>query len=158
MEQVRPPVAFLVLAVGGLGAPKRSLQVLPWYVPRLAGAHHAGSPGCYLLDQPRVAIGVGEVEERSVAGAFGVRARLACLDGERRPVQDVAHLDPAAGELVMGGLMSETISPPSADPGAAVVSPRPNVTEVPEPGGVNWTMRRPSIGASSASSLKPSRS
>ena len=54
--------------------------------------------------------------------------------------------------------MSETISPLSAEPGAAVVSPRPNVTEVPEPGGVNWTMRRPSIGASSASSLQPKRS
>jgi len=31
--------------------------------------------------------------------------------------------------------MSETISPPSAAPGAAVVSPRPNVTEAAEPGG-----------------------
>ena len=43
--------------------------------------------------------------------------------------------------------MSETTSSPSAEPGAAVVSPWPNVTEVPEPGGVNWTMRRPSSGA-----------
>src|SRR6516225_352052 len=42
--------------------------------------------------------------------------------------------------------MSETTSSPSAEPGAAVVSPWPNVTEVPEPGGVNWTMRRPSMG------------
>ncbi len=33
--------------------------------------------------------------------------------------------------------MSETVSPPSAEPGAAVVRPRPNVTEAPEPGGVN---------------------
>jgi hypothetical protein len=47
--------------------------------------------------------------------------------------------------------MSETTSSPSAEPGAAVVSPWPNVTEVPEPGGVNWTMRRPSIGATSRS-------
>ena len=31
--------------------------------------------------------------------------------------------------------MSETISPPSAAPGAAVVSPVPKVTEAPEPGG-----------------------
>src|SRR6516165_2882062 len=30
--------------------------------------------------------------------------------------------------------MSETTSSPSAEPGAAVVSPWPNVTEVPEPG------------------------
>jgi hypothetical protein len=33
--------------------------------------------------------------------------------------------------------MSETISAASAEPGTAVVSPRPNVTEVAEPGGVN---------------------
>ena len=39
--------------------------------------------------------------------------------------------------------MSETVSPPSAEPGAAAVSPWPNVTEAAEPGGVNWTMRRP---------------
>jgi hypothetical protein len=31
--------------------------------------------------------------------------------------------------------MPETISPPSAEPGAAVVSPWPNVTEAPDPGG-----------------------
>ena len=30
--------------------------------------------------------------------------------------------------------MSETVSPASAEPGAAVVSPLPNVIEVPEPG------------------------
>src|SRR4051812_11502883 len=39
--------------------------------------------------------------------------------------------------------MSETISAPTAEPGAAAVSPLPNVTEHLEPGGVNWTMRMP---------------
>ena len=42
--------------------------------------------------------------------------------------------------------MSETTSAPAADPGAAAVTPLPNVTEHPEPGGVNWTMRTPSAG------------
>ena len=45
-----------------------------------------------------------------------------------------------------------------SEPGGAVVSPWPNVTEVPEPGGVSWTMRRPSSGAASSSSLQPKRS
>ena len=53
--------------------------------------------------------------------------------------------------------MSETVSPPSAEPGKAVVSPWPNVTEAPEPGGVNWTIRRPGSGAASSSSRQPSR-
>ena len=52
--------------------------------------------------------------------------------------------------------MSETVRLASAEPGAAVVSPVPNVIEVAEPGGVNWTMRSPSSGAASSSSLQPS--
>src|SRR5258708_33994179 len=37
--------------------------------------------------------------------------------------------------------MSETISAAALEPGVAAVSPLPKVTEHPEPGGVNWTMR-----------------
>jgi hypothetical protein len=51
--------------------------------------------------------------------------------------------------------MSETVRVASAEPGAASVSPLPNVTEHPEPGGVNWTMRMASSGATSSSSLHP---
>src|SRR6516165_9370722 len=57
-----------------------------------------------LLDQPRVAIGIGEGRERPVAGALGVGARLPRLDRERRAVPDVTHLDATADELVIGGL------------------------------------------------------
>src|SRR6516162_2667583 len=57
-----------------------------------------------LLDQPRVAIRIGEARERPVAGALGVRARLPCFDRERRAVPDVTHLDATADELVIGGL------------------------------------------------------
>ena len=45
--------------------------------------------------------------------------------------------------------MSETISAAAAEPGAAAVIPLPKVTEHPEPGGVNWTMRTFFAGASS---------
>src|SRR6516225_10308595 len=61
-------------------------------------------PGRDLLDQPRVAIRIGEARERPVAGALGVRARLPCFDRERRAVPDVTHLDATADELVIGGL------------------------------------------------------
>ena len=40
--------------------------------------------------------------------------------------------------------------------GEPVGSPRPNVIEAGEPGGVNWTKRSPSIGATSSSSRQPS--
>ena len=56
----------------------------------------------------------------------------------------------------MGRLDVGDDEPALAEPGAAVVSPRPNVIEVAEPGGVNWTMRSPSIGATSSSSRQPS--
>jgi hypothetical protein len=40
--------------------------------------------------------------------------------------------------------MSETISPPRNEPGAAAVTQWPNEIELPEPGGVNWTTRKSS--------------
>ena len=85
-------------------------------------------------------------------------ARLPCLDRERQAVPDVTHLDATADELVIGSLDVGDNQLPSAEPGAAVVSPWPNVTEVADPGGVNWTMRRPSIGATSRSRFQPKRS
>jgi hypothetical protein len=54
--------------------------------------------------------------------------------------------------------MSEVVNVDAAEPGAAVVTPIPNVIEHPEPGGVNWTIRSPSIGATSSSSRQPKRS
>ena len=74
------------------------------HVARLEVVHPAGEPGRDLLDQPRVAVGIAEVEERSVAGALGIGARLACLDRERRAMPDVADLDAAADEFVTGRL------------------------------------------------------
>jgi len=73
-------------------------------------------------------------------------------------VPDVTHADAAAREFVMCRLYIGDGQAASAEPGAAVVSPKPNVTEVPERGGVNWTMRSPSSGATSSSSLQPKSS
>jgi len=54
--------------------------------------------------------------------------------------------------------MSETIRyRPWAEPGAAEVIFVPNWTELPEPGGVNCTTRKPLSKEKSASSRHPSR-
>src|SRR6266581_1001791 len=55
-----------------------------------------------LLDEPQIAVGVIEGAEGSVAGALRVDAGLARLDGERRTVPHVTHVDATAGEAVMG--------------------------------------------------------
>ena len=91
-------------ALSGFGTLKRALQVRGGYVARLTGAHAAGEPGRDLLGQPRIPIGIGEGEERPVAGALGVGTRLPRLDRERRAVPDVTHLDAAADHFGMGGL------------------------------------------------------
>src|SRR5262249_3232100 len=52
-----------------------------------------------LLDQPYVAVGVVEIEERPVALSRRVEARLPGLDRERRAVPEVADLDAAGSEF-----------------------------------------------------------
>ena len=103
-----------------------------------------------------IAVGIVEGEERPVAGALGVGAGLARLDGERRAVPDVTHVDATADESVMGRLDVGDDEPALGRAWRGRCEPQPNVTEVPEPGGVNWTMRSPSIGAASSSNLQPS--
>src|SRR5207248_2020847 len=60
-----------------------------------------GTPGRYLLGNPRIAVGICEGAERSIAGALGVGAWLPCLDRKRRAVPDVTDADAAADEFVM---------------------------------------------------------
>ena len=54
-----------------------------------------------LLDDPQIAVGIVEGAERPVAGALRVEAGLARLDGERRTVPDVTHVDAELEEPVM---------------------------------------------------------
>src|SRR5262245_64598007 len=79
------------------GQPVSAAFIRPW-------SGSGPEPRRDLLDQPRVAIGIGEARERPVAGALGMGARLPRLDRERRAVPDVTHLDATADELVIGGL------------------------------------------------------
>ena len=53
---------------------------------------------------------------------------------------------PRLGSWVWAAWMSVTVSPVSAEPGVAVMSPCPKVMEVLEPEGVTWMMRRPGWG------------
>src|SRR5215472_8427879 len=62
----------------------------------------AGMPRCDLLDQPRIAIGILEGKEGTVARALGIRAAEPCLHGERRTMPHLARIDPTADEFGMG--------------------------------------------------------
>src|SRR6266850_390453 len=62
----------------------------------------AWEPRGHLLDDPQIAVGIVEGAERPVAGALGVGAALARLDGERGAVPDVAHVDAKLEKPVMG--------------------------------------------------------
>src|SRR6516225_8069595 len=97
-----------------IGSRDRSSTVSPWAAPARRSAlarpaedanavsDSAGEPRGDLLDEPDIAVGIGEGAERPVAGVFGVGAWLPCLDRERRAVPDLAGVDTTAGEFVMG--------------------------------------------------------
>src|SRR5215472_18449126 len=102
VKEVRPPRVLLVLTVGDLRTPKRAREVRRGCECRTSGVDTAGEPRRDLLHQPRIAVGIGEVEERPVTGALRVGTGLARLRGERRAVPDLADLDATAGEFVMG--------------------------------------------------------
>jgi hypothetical protein len=96
------PRALLVLAVGGLGTPKRTLQIRRRRERHAGGVDPAGEPRRDLLDQPHIAVGIVEGEERPIAGALGIDAGLPGLGGERRAVPHVTRVDPPADEFAMG--------------------------------------------------------
>src|SRR5579862_1801224 len=80
-------------AVGSIAHVKP--QGAPW------DSDSAGKPRRDLLDEPRIAVGVVEGEERPVARALRVRAAEPCLQGKRRPVPHLTRFDPAAGKFGM---------------------------------------------------------
>jgi hypothetical protein len=95
----------------------------------------AGEPCGDLLDEPGIAVGIIEGAERPVAGALGVGPGCRASTGNGGPCQISLVSMPRPVSSSWAAAMSETISPPSAEPGAAEVSPWPNVTEAAEPGG-----------------------
>src|SRR5580700_8925753 len=94
------------------------VQVCGWTAPAVAPATAgvsyelgdasrslpARGPRGDLLYEPEIAIGVVEGAEGPVAGALGVRAGLARLDGERRTEPPVTHVDTKFEEFGMGRL------------------------------------------------------
>ena len=80
------------------GTPKRTRQVR---LGANAVSDAAGEPRCDLLDQPRIAVGIIEGEERPVARALGVGAGKPCLRGARRAVPHFTRVDATADEFVM---------------------------------------------------------
>jgi hypothetical protein len=82
------PRALLVLAVGGLGTPKRTLQIRRGRERHASGVDPAGEPRRDLLDQPHIAVRIVEREERPVAGALGIDAGL---PGQLLGSVDVGH-------------------------------------------------------------------
>ena len=72
-------------------------------------------------------------------------------------VEHLGDLDAATEQLVAGALDVETIRYRLwAEPGVAAVTFLPNMTEQPEPGGVNWITRKSLPAVKSASSRHPS--
>ncbi|HEX3961579.1 MAG TPA: hypothetical protein VHZ03_33965 [Trebonia sp.] len=122
------------------------------------GVDTAGVPLGDLLDQPGIAVRIAEGEERPVAGALGVDPGLAGLGRERRAVPDLAGVDATADKLFMSGLDVRDDQPPEGRAGRGRGEPRAERDRGRGARGVNWTMRRPSIGATSSSSRQPRRS
>ena len=120
--------------------------------------HATWGPRRDLLDEPEIAVGIFEGAERAVAGALGIDAGLPGLDGERRAVPHVGRVDAPADEFAVGRFDVGDDQHRLGRAGGGPMSPVPNVTDAPECGGVNWTTRSPSIGATSSSSLQPKRS
>src|ERR1700758_3734325 len=79
----------------------RPARVMP--VPS-ARSVAAGVASRDLLDDPGVAVGIGESAKRPVARALGVGTRASRLDREWRAVPDVGDLDAAADEFGVCGL------------------------------------------------------
>src|SRR5678815_1065933 len=70
-----PPLAEpgLVLAVGGLGTPKRVRQISRGREARHPGVDAPRQPGRDLLEQPSVAVWITERGKRAVAATRGIR-------------------------------------------------------------------------------------
>src|ERR1700689_2126603 len=62
----------------------------------------AGAPRRNFLDEPCIAVGIGEGEERSIARALGIRSGNPRLLRERCAVPHVTCTDATAGDFLVG--------------------------------------------------------
>ena len=100
-DELRYPDFFQTSGMGSLGTPQRVLQIVRGRERRHRGVDPAGEPRSDLLDDPHIAVGIAKRTERPVTGALRVRAGLPRLDGERRAMPHVSHLDATADESGM---------------------------------------------------------
>ena len=150
------PVFFWCLTWAASARRRRVLEIISGREGRFGSVDPTREPRGHLLDDPQIAVGIAEGAEGAVAGALRVDTGLARLNWERRTVPDVTDVNAEVDEPSMG-LHDVRDNEGSLGPAwRGAFSPRPNVMEPGEPGGVNWTKRSPSIGAMSSSSRQPS--
>src|ERR1700733_3144239 len=104
VKKVRSARALLVLDMGGLAPQERVLQVLGGRERGLRGVDPTWKSHRDLLDQPQIAVGIAERAKGPVAGVLRVGTGLPRLDGERRAVPHVTHVDAKSDEPVVGRL------------------------------------------------------
>jgi len=141
-----------MFGVGSLSPLQRAGQVRRGYECRARRVDPAGQPRGDLLDEPRVAVRIDEGAERPVAGPLGVGAGLSRLDRERRAVPDRAGVDAAADKVGVSRFNVGDDQPALGRAGRGRSEAGAERDRGAGAWGVNWTMRRPSSGASSASS------
>ena len=158
-----PPAGpLLVFAVRGRRAAERAGQIgteanVVWF-----GSTRPGSRAVTSCNSQPLPSGSLERGVRVVGAALGIRAadrrraeqiRLVRAGAHvARVVEHFADRDATSEQLLRAASMSETTRyRPWAEPGAAAVTPLPKITEAPEPGGVNWRMRKSSPSMNSAS-------
>ena len=98
------PVLFWCSTWAASAREQRGLQLFRGRERRRRGVDPAWEPCGDLLDDPQIGVGIVEGAEGPVAGALGVGAGLARLEGERGAVPDVAYVDATLHERVMGRL------------------------------------------------------
>ena len=123
---------------------------------RFCGVDPAREPRGDLLDEPQIAVGIVEGAERPVAGALGVGAGLARLDGERRAVPHVTHVDATVEESVMGRLDVGDDERALGRARRGRCEPQAERDRGRRARGCELDDAKPSIGATSSSSLQPS--
>src|SRR4030095_12918734 len=101
--------AFLVLTVSGLRTPKRTRQIAHRIERRRRGIDSSGKSGRDLLQQPAVAVWILKRGKREVGTTFRVtpsdaRVLHSVIKWAAGVVEDLAHVDAAADQLVAGGV------------------------------------------------------
>ena len=110
-EECATARALLVINMRGLGTPKPRSPCPPQTQMPFPGFDPAWEPSGDFLDEPQIAVGIVEGEERPVAGALGVEGGLPRLGGAchtslmsmPRPTSVTGRIDVGDDESALGG-------------------------------------------------------